>query len=119
MIFKPELVVKVLDGTKTMTRRRKHQPLEACPFRVGAVRAVQPGRGKVHVTHVALIDVRHERLADIGDEDARREGFASRDDFFAYWLRLYGAITPDEWLCVVDWAETNTLPCCAPFEASA
>ena len=40
MIFKPELLAKVLDGTKTMTRRRL-----PCRYKVDRWYKAQPGRG--------------------------------------------------------------------------
>ena len=95
----------VLEGRKTVTRRTKPQP-------VGAVRAVQPGRGKKAVGYVRILScVRHDtwysgmlggygfrepRTADIHAyelalrEEAMREGFDSWAGLWGWLLENYG-----------------------------
>ncbi len=85
MIFGPELIGKVLDGSKTVTRRRLSR------YRVGKVYAVQPGRGKKHVGHIEIRSVNIEYLQAITEEEARLEGFTNRDAFMGYWISLHGA----------------------------
>lgn len=94
MMFKPELCEKILDGTKTMTRR----PLKdgKNPYRVGQWIAVQPGRGRKGIATVEVVDTRVEFVGDISYEDARLEGFAGEGSttpvaaFLDYWRGLYG-----------------------------
>ena len=93
MIFKPELVTKVLTGEKTQTRRKADYG--ACRYTVGRDYAVQPGRGKKSVARIRITDEHRELLSLISDEDARREGFDDKAAFFAYWRRLHGI--PEDW----------------------
>jgi hypothetical protein len=88
VIFAPEMLAKVLSGEKTVTRRPNHNG--ECSYVPGRVYAVQPGRGEKAVAHIEIVDVWQERLADITEADAVREGFRDCQEFFAYWRRLYG-----------------------------
>ena len=100
---------KVLDGTKTQTRRRitgdwvrgtgdiaidcvlvadktgkyrkKHY--------VGQELAVQPGRGKKQVARIRITAIRREDVRDISDEDGQAEGFLGLCDFAKTWHRMH------------------------------
>lgn len=94
MIFGPALLPKVLDGTKTMTRRRAYwsgiAPIRS-RYHGGKTYAVQPGRGQKSVARVLVTSVRGpERMDAMTADDARREGFPNVDAFFDYWVKLYG-----------------------------
>jgi hypothetical protein len=92
VIFKPVMIHKIAAGQKTQTRRRIRTPEPT--WTVGRAYAAQPGRGKPASLHFIVTEIRRERLADLTFEDARREGFKTRDDFFEYWADLYGG-TPN------------------------
>ena len=53
-------------------------------------------RPSIHMPHTLariwldVVDVRLERVADLSDDEARREGFASPEEFRAAWTALYG-----------------------------
>ena len=95
MNFKPELCAKVLDGTKTVTRRPVGQRRE-CQYQGGRGYAVCPGRGKHQLGRMVVLDVRTEPVGAITDAEAVLEGFADRDEFVAYWRKLYrGQWDPD------------------------
>ena len=114
MIFKPGQRAKVLDGTKTMTRRRL-----PCRYRAGGWYKAQPGRGKKHVCHIYVTGVRTERLGDITYGDARREGFDSGHSFVGYWRRIHGGFDSDERVAVIEWdvgTRTALKDCCAELE---
>lgn len=86
MIFRGDLLAKVLSGEKTVTRR----PVGGFVYRPNRHYAVQPKRGKVQVARIFVTRTRVEPLGAIDDEDAGREGFADRQAFFRYWEGLYG-----------------------------
>lgn len=90
MIFRPELVSKILTGAKTQTRRIVKQDEDTCRYRKGRIYAVQRRRGGRAVTRVEVLKVKRERLHAITGDDARREGFETVDEFLAYWAELYG-----------------------------
>lgn len=91
MIFKPELVEKILAGEKTVTRRRIKHHLEPPRYREGREYAVQPGRGKKAVARIRVKRVSIEPLGIIDPNEARLEGFATERAFKSYWFQLYGS----------------------------
>lgn len=87
MTFGKEMFEAVLDGRKTVTRR-----FNCLYYKPGGSYAIQPGRGQVGVAVKRMLvrSVRREMVAWVCDEaEARREGFASVDEFVAYWRRLH------------------------------
>ena len=91
MIFKDKLCQKVLDGTKTQTRRLMKdgeyvfvkptgEVVEVCDsnnrlkWHVGNSYAVQPGRGKHAVGRILLKGIRRESVQSISEADAIAEG---------------------------------------------
>ena len=126
MNFTPDMLAKVLDGSKTMTRRPVKQGETLCglPYVLGtpgasieyvrdtqgrmkwrrnAVYAVCPGRGKSAVARMRITAIRRERAIDISEADARAEGFDSREAFFDKLRALYG---PNVDLTALYWALT-------------
>ncbi len=88
MIFASGLCDRVLDGSKTQTRRlikpgevarihpRRVVDLNGrTKWQVGRTYAVQPGRGKRAVGRIRITRIRTERLQDIRPEDVVAEGF--------------------------------------------
>lgn len=117
MIFGPKLIPKVLDGTKTQTRRpvkcewtpatvSVDEARLPCRYKVGKTYAVQPGRGKRGIARIKVLDVRRERWRDISVDDAVAEGFGHRDiarpDFLAYVMRLYPGLDLDAECWVIE-----------------
>jgi hypothetical protein len=105
VIFRPELAAKVMAGEKTVTRRvfsdNPGSPWwgEGCALLVGGVYSVCPGRGEYAIGHVRVTSVTSERLCDIGEVDARAEGFKDRAEF----LQAFAGINPRVPLDVSVW----------------
>ena len=110
MIFKNELCQKVLDGTKTQTRRlvkdddfvvdwpmvcvfRKYKSGNGSrlAFRENQTYAVQPGRGKHAVGRIGIVRIRKQALNAITHDDARAEGVGRSIAAFA---ELWDSIHP-------------------------
>lgn len=112
MLFKPELIERILAGDKTQTRRvvkpgeqivvdatAPDVPVAILDargrvkWRVGQTYALQPGRGKAGIG----VRIRVKRLAldydarQISEADARAEGFRSREEFLETWIAINGA----------------------------
>jgi hypothetical protein len=92
LIFKPELAKKVLAGEKTETRRLVKDGQAECRYAPGRDYAVQPGRTKRAIGRIAVADVRREKLGEITQEGARREGFPTVSAFVDYWRKLHGYV---------------------------
>ena len=104
MIFKPEMVEKILAGEKTVTRRPArpgnslHGPdWRPCRYEVGKTYAVQPGRGQKGVGRIRVLAVRRKPLGHyMLTDETLREGFQSFTRFRAYWEHLYGSYDPTQ-----------------------
>jgi hypothetical protein len=98
VIFKPEMVEKILAGEKTVTRRPvKFETVDhgvtvaaGCRYAPGQSYALQPGRGKKAVGRIFVTHRDREMLGTIDDAEAQLEGFEDRQEFRRYWESLYG-----------------------------
>lgn len=100
MLFRRELISKILARRKTQTRRLDRG--RPCPYRAGRTYAIQPGRGQRAIGHIYVQAVRRQRLGRITPADARREGFEDVTAFFMYWLRLHRIVNMDSEVFVID-----------------
>ncbi len=117
MIFGPKLIPKVLNGTKTVTRRKvKPAHGDECPYAVKRTYAVQKarrnnaGRGGPEIARIRVMSTRREHILDLTLDDARAEGFASVDGFFEYWDSINGGSGPrdiDVWVIEFEIAPTD------------
>lgn len=91
MIFSGGLCEKVMDGSKTVTRR-PYRHGTSCPYRVGRDYAVQPGRGKLAVGRIEIRRVGLVKADAITDGDAKLEGFEEASGFLDRWRDMYGSV---------------------------
>ena len=78
-------------------------------WQAGRIYAVQPGRGQKAVGRIRITEIRRERLQDISEEDAQREGWdMSNLDL----LSRYDPVTmtkATEWFCAL-WDSIHKKP---------
>ena len=80
MRFAPELAGKVMDGSKTVTRRHSsYEPRSLCAIECEGER----------LGTLAVTSVREERLGDITSDDVALEGFDRASDFFNFWWSVF------------------------------
>lgn len=119
MIFAPSLAQRILDGQKTVTRRRlKHRGGREIRYKIGGVYAIQPGRGKRHIGHIQVRDVIAEPLAFLDEVDAVREGFRSAEEFYRYWAVLHRKVDRDEIVARIVFELVPGNGCCASWDAT-
>jgi len=87
---------KVLDGSKTQTRRLKRGP-----YQVGKTYAVQPSRGHKAIARIRIKRVWEQGLDDVTQAQVRAEGFTTWLDFASTFRRL-NRLSPFAWPTV--WA---------------
>ena len=109
MIFRPEMAELILAGKKTQTRRAvkysdRGKAID-CRYVAGKSYAIQPGRGKRATERLTVLEVHTQRLGDADPADVRREGFRTRDEFFAYWIELHGTLDEDLQVHVITFAK--------------
>ena len=115
MRFKTYLLEAIRDNRKTVTRRLVRTT--ECPYKVGniysatnrprwtAARTKSNSNGGWFSVPIKIVDIRHETLLDINEDDARREGMlrqdnlSARERFFWTWGAIHGfdGQNPDVW----------------------
>ena len=84
MLFKKKHVKLILEGRKTATRRLTGQ------YKRGKVYAVQDrlyGRARCYIL---IVKKYRQKLGDMSEEDIRKEGCSSREEFIREWEESYG-----------------------------
>jgi hypothetical protein len=94
VIFSGGLADKVLDGSKTQTRRPMRTGplgLVPCQYVEGKTYAIQRKRGGFGVgPRIRILSVTAVMVAHISSADAAAEGFDDRGGFLARWQEFYG-----------------------------
>jgi hypothetical protein len=91
MMFKKDLIHKILTGSKTMTSRSK--PL----YKEGKVTNLMANKDYSKLTgkHIRITKVYQKELNKFIDEDSRKEGFNSLSEFKSYWENNIGPWAPN------------------------
>jgi len=89
LVFKRPLLFLILEGRKTQTRR-----LKGC-WEEGRIYAILDDYSEGPKAYVKIIRKWKQRLADMTEEDAKKEGFSSLAEFKATWISLYGDWQPE------------------------
>jgi hypothetical protein len=82
--------------------RRKVEPGKPCPYKAGRDYALQRGRGKHEEARILITHVRREPLGSILEEEAKAEGFGSREEFFEWWEGYHGYCSPEREVWVIE-----------------
>ena len=102
LLFKRQLLIKVLSGEKTQTRRTRRPNVK-----VGGEYRLKKGYSWLQ-TRITVTGLDRQRLGDITPEDIRREGLSGLEEFKAAWTGIYGGWDPDQTIWVVDFMLTET-----------
>lgn len=94
MIFPSRQAHMVISGKKTQSRRPRKPEHVRPPMRQGKSYPVSSGLGKPSIGRIEILAAIGQELGDITFEDARAEGFKTRDDFFKWWRGYYGNADP-------------------------
>lgn len=99
ILFKPEHVPLILNGTKTQTRRL----WKTSRARVGSIhKAKTKMLSKDYFAKIHILKVWQEQLGCISDSDAHKEGYPSRYAYFKKFDKINGRTSLDRWLWVVE-----------------
>ena len=82
---------KVLDGSKTQTRR-----ISGYKLKVGRAYAVRSGMLEPAQARITITRAWRQQLRDLTPEDVRKEGFTSFTEFRQAWISIYGSWNPDQ-----------------------
>ena len=101
-LFKQSLLQKILAGQKTQTRR-----IHTCLLQIGESYGIRTNRFEKAQARIIITDRRQEKLGDITQEDARKEGFKNLEEFREVWEEIYGDWQPTQIVTVYDFALQN------------
>ena len=90
MMFKKDLLEMVLSGRKTQTRRRHKNPLKEKQKYV-----VKKNWYNNTEYYIRITRVYPQKLGDVSEEEAHKEGFSGLDKFRDAWIRINGSWDPD------------------------
>lgn len=90
-IFKRKLLDKILDESKVQTRRVGKRT-----WKIGRAYGVRNSRFTKIEAKILILRRFKQRLNEISQEDAKKEGFQTREQFFEAWKEIYGSLNPDQ-----------------------
>jgi len=90
-IFKRRHLRKVLSGDKTQTRRSHRRT-----WKIGKTYAIRDRWFSKPQGHITVTRKFRQRLGDVSNEDIRKEGFSSLEEFKQEWTELHGSWNPNE-----------------------
>jgi hypothetical protein len=101
MLFTAALLEKIQDGKKTQTRRIVQSRRGAKVYQIGErVRIAAGYRGAS--AQIIIRNRRRQKIGEITEEDAVKEGFADVEEFKQTWLKLFGYWDPNQEVWVYD-----------------
>lgn len=105
MMFKKDFLEMVLSGRKTQTRRRRKRTL-----RKGRIYAVKKNWIETTGEYIRITKVYPQKLSDVSEEEARKEGFSGLDKFRDAWIRINGSWDPDMVVTVYEFELADSPP---------
>ena len=90
MMFKKDLIDLVVSGRKTQTRRLHKNPLKEKQKYV-----IKRNWYNNTEHYIQIKKVYPQKLGDVSEEEARKEGFSGLDEFRDAWIRINGSWDPD------------------------
>ncbi len=90
-MFKRDLLDLVLSGAKTQTRRRHKRLLKE-----RKVYSLKRGWFSDTGAKIRILRVFRQRLGEVSEEEARKEGFASLEEFREKWISINGSWNSEE-----------------------
>ena len=91
MLFKKDLLAKILDGSKVQTRR-----LSTRTYTPGRTYGVTCRRYQKPQAHITILRASQQRLGDITLADVKAEGFNTLEEFKETWAKINGNWNPDQ-----------------------
>jgi hypothetical protein len=101
MLFKRNLLMKIVSGEKTATRRPTERKRGRRVYEVGEKVGIRNGYDKPKA-YIIITRRYRQKIGDTTDEDAKKEGFKDLEEFKRIWRRFYGNWTPNRIVWVYE-----------------
>lgn len=106
LLFKKEFVEPILNGRKVETRRIYKD--NVCRIREGSIHKAKTNyNSKSTFATLKITYVRKQRLGDMSEEEALREGFNSLEEFRNAWVKCYGKFNPAQVVHIIGFRVIN------------
>jgi N4-acetylcytidine amidohydrolase len=102
LIFKKQFLKPILSGKKTQTRR-VHSRL----LKVGNTYTIQVSRTRSTGHYLKITKLYHQKLGEVGEEEAQKEGFDSLEEFKQAWIEINGSWNPKQEVIVYEFEKTE------------
>ena len=102
-IFKRRHLRKVLDGTKTQTRR-----IHKYTWTIGKTYCIRDRWFSKPQGHIIVTRKFRQLLGDVSLEDAQKEGFNSLEEFKQEWTELHGSWNPEQIVTAYEFKLTDS-----------
>ena len=89
MIFKKVLLMKIIGGNKTQTRR-----LGRRTYKVGKAYGITCRRYQKSQAYIKIQRSWSQRLFNVTEKEAKAEGFINLTEFLEYWKKINGYLIP-------------------------
>lgn len=106
-MFKRNILKKVLEGKKTVTRRPVERKRGRRIYEIGEKVGIT-NRYKKPDNFIVITRKSRQVLGDMTEEDARKEGFESLEEFQKAWKRIYGEYNPKQVVWVYEFKPANS-----------
>jgi hypothetical protein len=90
MMFQRDLLDLVISGRKTQTRRLHKHALKK-----GRIYTVKRSWIETTGEYIRITKVYPQKLGDVSEEEAVKEGFSGLDEFRDAWIRINGSWDPE------------------------
>jgi len=99
LIFTERNIELILQGKKTQTRRI----WKRIKVKKGGIYKIKRHIfSKKHYGLIQVTDIRKEKLGNITEEDAKKEGYGSVAEFKKVWEEIYGRWNPEQEVYVIE-----------------
>ena len=100
MMFDKQTLEQILKGKKTVTRRvRRNNTRPAVPHNIHKLKI---DRTPVSYGLIRIISCEKGRLGDLNEEDAVKEGFATKEEYLDYFEKVNGSKQPNLPIWIVE-----------------
>ena len=97
LLFRQDLMRKVLQGQKTQTRRTSNRR-----YTIGKTYAIRIGMLERAQAQITVLRTWRQQLRDLTPEDVRKEGYTSFTEFRQAWINIYGSWSPDQYVTAIE-----------------
>lgn len=103
MLFKKPLYEKIISGEKVATRRPLAPKMGRAVYSTGQRVGIRYSMYKKTSAFVTIKRRFTQKLGEVTEDDAKKEGLGSLEEFKRIWILIYQKWDPEELVYVYEW----------------